>query len=207
MNSLIVLPLFFAAALGSYLPLHAPAVAYRAAPVVAHTVAHVSPAVVGHAHSARTQYHSQDNYGTYDYGYAEPNGAKKETRHPDGTVTGTYSHPLPDGRVLTNNYVADEYGFRSDLAPTAPKDFAPVVKAAYDVAAPVVAHTVDTHVIPQAPLHIAKSVDYVAAPAVVKSYAAAAPAYGYGYAGYGYPAPAYGYGAYGYAARAFPHPY
>jgi hypothetical protein len=46
-----------------------------------HTVAHV----------ARSQHHTQDAYGNYAYGYAEPNGAKKEVRHPDGTVTGTYS--------------------------------------------------------------------------------------------------------------------
>jgi hypothetical protein len=182
MNSLIVLPLFFAAAFAGYLPHHVPA------PVVAHHVAHVAPAVVGREYAARTQYHSQDNYGNYNYGYAEPNGAKTETRHPDGTVTGSYSHPLPDGRILTNNYVADEYGFRSNLAPTAAKDFAPKIKAAYDVAAPVIAHTVDTHVIPQPPVHIAKRFDYVAAPAApIYRYApapVAAPFYGFAAPGY-----------------------
>jgi hypothetical protein len=102
------------------------------------------------------------------------------------------SHPLPDGRILTNNYVADEYGFRSSLAPTAPKDFAPKVKAVYDVAAPVYATTYNTVAYRQAPIVATKSVDYltpVAAPATyVRSYGAplvksayAAPlAYGYG---------------------------
>jgi opacity protein-like surface antigen len=54
-------------------------------------VAQVAPAVVGKSYIHRTQHHSQNAYGQYDYGYAEPNSQKQETRHPDGTVTGSYS--------------------------------------------------------------------------------------------------------------------
>ena len=77
------------------------------------------------------------------------------------------SHPLPDGSILTNNYVADEYGFRSSLASTAHKDFASRVKSTYEVHAPVVQHTVETSVIPQSPLVKTKSVDYEYATAPV----------------------------------------
>jgi hypothetical protein len=84
----IVLPIFFAAAFAGIV---APYGAYNALPYAA------APAVVAAAPAysqygvARTQHHSQDNYGNYNYGYSEPNGAKVETRHPDGTVTGSYS--------------------------------------------------------------------------------------------------------------------
>ncbi|CAG0922153.1 unnamed protein product [Notodromas monacha] len=174
MNSLILLPLCFAACMASVFPvgLHKQYVHHE------HLVA---PVVHKTAHVARSQYHSQDNFGQYSYGYAEPNGAKKETRHADGTVVGSYSHPLPDGSFLTNNYVADEYGFRSSLAPTAHKDFAPVVKAAYDVTAPIVAHSVGAYAVPRPDIHLTKRVD------------AFVPAAAYAYPTYAQPA-AYGYG-------------
>jgi hypothetical protein len=184
MNSLILLPLFAAVAAAGILPGHygAPAAYHGVAPVVA-----VAPAVYGNSYAQRSQYHSQDGYGQYSYGYAEPNSQKQEARHADGTVTGSYSHALPDGRVLVNNYVADEYGFRSSLAPTAAKDFAPVVKAAYHAEAPVFQHAVQTIVQPQPAIHVAKTINYAAPVA----YASAPIAYGYQAApGYGY-----GYGA------------
>jgi hypothetical protein len=81
-----VLPALFAAALafpGEYL--QQATNYYAAVPVAA---AATSSAVVS---VARTQHHSQDVNGNYHYGYSEPNGAKVETRHPDGTVTGSYS--------------------------------------------------------------------------------------------------------------------
>lgn len=168
MQSLVLLPLLAAVASAAYLPLVP--LAAPAAPVYA--------LARSYSEEAKSQFHSQSKNG-YDYGYAEPNGAKKETRHADGTVTGTYSHPLPDGRVLTNNYVADKYGFRSSLAPTAIKDFRPIVESTYDVKAPIVEHTVETVAVPQPAVQLTKSVDYVAhaAPtAYYNTYAYSAPA-------------------------------
>ena len=37
---------------------------------------------------------------------------REESRTPDGTVHGSYSYVDPDGRLITNNYVADSSGFR-----------------------------------------------------------------------------------------------
>ncbi|CAG0920987.1 unnamed protein product, partial [Notodromas monacha] len=78
-TAIILLPLCFAACMASVFPvgLHKQYVHHE------HLVA---PVVHKTAHVARSQYHSQDNFGQYSYGYAEPNGAKKETRHADGTV-------------------------------------------------------------------------------------------------------------------------
>ncbi|CAG0924461.1 unnamed protein product [Notodromas monacha] len=181
MNSLILLPLCFAACMASVLPL-----GYGH-----YEKQYLAPVVHKTSLVARSQYHSQDKLGQYKYGYAEPNGAKEETRHADGTVVGTYSHPLPDGSILTNNYVADEYGFRSSLAPTAPKDFLPVVKAAYDVTAPILAHSVGAYAIPRPDIHLTKRVDaYLPAP----SYAY--PAYIKPAGPYGYPDGRLAYGHY-----------
>ncbi|CAG0921527.1 unnamed protein product [Notodromas monacha] len=156
MDPAVLLPFLAAACAASLLPLHQ------------HPLYH--GVHFGKYTEDRSQFHAQTPHGGYNYGYAEPNGAKKETRHPDGTVTGTYSHPLPDGRTLTNNYVADAYGFRSNLAPTAPKDFSPIAVAAYDVSAPVYQHSVHAVAVPRPPIHVTKAVDYhQAAP------------YGYGY--------------------------
>lgn len=175
MKSLIILPFCFAAVLGG--PFLAP-LPYAAAPLAA-----VQYGV------ARTQHHSQDAYGNYQYGYSEPNGAKIETRHPDGTVTGSYSYPTSDGRILTRNYIADRHGFKDSSAPTALKDFAPKLESVYDVKAPVYATTYGAVAIPQAPLVATRSVEY-AAPALVRSYGAPLVKSGY------LQAPlAYGYGA------------
>ena len=36
------------------------------------------------------QHHIQDDWGGYNYGYADINSAKEETRNPDGSVVGSY---------------------------------------------------------------------------------------------------------------------
>ncbi|CAG0883233.1 unnamed protein product [Darwinula stevensoni] len=92
-------------------------------PAIAIAAAH--PFAVGvapYATEHRSQYHAQDNYGNYAYGYANKDQAKEERKFPDGTVIGSYSYNSPDGTLVTNNYVADEHGFRSNLAPTLAKD-------------------------------------------------------------------------------------
>ena len=59
-----------------------------------------------------TQYHAQDEFGQYSYGYSNPTATKSETRTLDGVVEGSYSYLSPDGRIITNNYAADHTGFR-----------------------------------------------------------------------------------------------
>ena len=66
------------------------------------------------------QFLRQDDYGQYAYGYNNPSSSKVESRTLDGTVRGSYSYLSPDGRVVTNEYVADRNGFRSSLDPANP---------------------------------------------------------------------------------------
>jgi hypothetical protein len=66
------------------------------------------------------QFMHQDSYGQYTYGYDNPSSTKVESRTHDGTVRGSYSYLAPDGRILTNNYIADHNGFRSSLDPANP---------------------------------------------------------------------------------------
>ena len=79
-----------------------------------------------------TQYHAQSELGEYEYGYSNPvhsqtikkyfkkiflkhvfysgilqTSSKFERKDSLGRVEGSYSYVSPDGRVVTNNYVAD----------------------------------------------------------------------------------------------------
>lgn len=78
------------------------------------TVAVAKAPVVSYApiyHSS--QYQTQDNYGQYSYGYAEPLSAKTETRTADGVTRGGYSYIDANGVLQTVHYVADPVnGFR-----------------------------------------------------------------------------------------------
>merc|ERR1719312_1835192 len=80
----------------------------------------------------------------YEYGvsddYSGANFRKSETQDAGGNVAGSFSINLPDGRVQTTSYHADDQlGFVADVTyegtPVYPE--APVVKAVH---APVVAH-------------------------------------------------------------------
>merc|ERR1712241_12087 len=73
-----------------------------------------------------TQFHAQDEFGNYQYGYSNINSQKHEIGNAiQGTVEGTYSYVDGHGDVQTRNYVSDALGFRvkaTDLpvAPAAP---------------------------------------------------------------------------------------
>jgi len=59
-----------------------------------------------------TQHHAQDEFGNYEYGYDNPNSAKREQGNADGVVRGSYL--IKDMGVARQvNYVADAYGFRA----------------------------------------------------------------------------------------------
>ena len=84
------------------LPHAAPAVAVHAAPV---------PAVAGPGPIA-SQYHRQDEFGNYEYGYSNIHSMKHEAGNAYTGVSGTYSYVDPNGLTQTTNYIADGLGFR-----------------------------------------------------------------------------------------------
>merc|ERR1711981_897424 len=89
---------------------------YVAAPVAA-PVVHAAPVVaaapVVHAAAPEgSQYHSQDDFGQYSYGYSDPNSVKQEIKTADGVTRGAYSYVDANGIVQTVNYIADALGFR-----------------------------------------------------------------------------------------------
>ncbi|XP_053956114.1 uncharacterized protein LOC128861756 [Anastrepha ludens] len=58
------------------------------------------------------QYHTQDNFGQYTYGYGEPLSTKQEVRTLDGITRGSYSYIDAAGKLQTVAYTADVDGFR-----------------------------------------------------------------------------------------------
>merc|ERR1711890_24628 len=111
--------------------------------VVCAVSAGVIPAHYGYG-GASEQHHSQDEAGNYAYGYSDPNSHKEESGNAYGAVKGSYSYVAPDGSVIHNDYYADENGFRSNLAPTAPHDVYPE---------PDYSHHTGHHVAHVAPAH------------------------------------------------------
>ena len=45
------------------------------------------------------QYHSQDDFGQYSYGYSNEDSFKNEHRTADGTVSGSYSYVDANGKL------------------------------------------------------------------------------------------------------------
>merc|ERR1712073_289148 len=110
-----------------------------------------------------SQYHAQDDFGQYSFGYSDGNSVKQEVKTADGVIRGAYSYVDSDGIVQTVNYIADGLGFRvgdtnlpvhevnapaaAPVAVAAAPAVAPVaaapVEAAAPAAVPVVAATVD----------------------------------------------------------------
>ena len=70
-----------------------------------------------------TQYHAQDEFGNYEYGYSNPNSEKQERRDAYGNVIGRYAYNDNTGYPKHLAYVADNFGFRvtaSNILPVAP---------------------------------------------------------------------------------------
>jgi len=106
----------------------APYVAQAAVPVVA-----ASPAVTG------SQYHAQDDFGQYSFGYNDPNSQRQEIKTADGVVRGAYQYVDEAGVLQTVEYVADEGGFRVAATNLPSGPAAPVVDTP-EVAAAKAAH-------------------------------------------------------------------
>ena len=103
-----------------------------AAPVHAAPFAVAAPAAVPVIASPTTvQHHSQDEFGAFNYGYADGNSAKEEIHTPDGITRGSYSYVDANGLIQRVDYIADPInGFRvaGTNIPVAP-GAAPVVLA------------------------------------------------------------------------------
>merc|ERR1719187_451854 len=92
MNGLIVLAAVVCASTGQQV--YAPGLAVPAAPV---------------SH----QFHAQDEFGQFSFGYAGGPTAKTEARNAYGVTTGSYQYVDPNGVLQTVNYIADPVnGFR-----------------------------------------------------------------------------------------------
>merc|ERR1712168_1748761 len=143
---------------------HAPVVhAVHAAPVVHAAPAYHAPVV--HAapvvkvapayHAAEPAYPDEPSPYTYTYAVADDYSKAafnaEETADGAGTVSGSYSVALPDGRTQHVNYHANGYdGYVADVTyeGTAVYPDAPVVKAAPAYAAPVVHASPIVHAAP-----------------------------------------------------------
>jgi len=113
------------------LPLAAPAPLPLAAPVP------VAPIV----EPPSSQFHAQDEFGQFSFGYQNINSAKTETKDAFGVTRGSYQYVDANGVLQTVNYIADDVnGFRvaGTNIPVAP-EAAPVVAPVAPVAAPLVA--------------------------------------------------------------------
>merc|ERR1712117_56205 len=112
-------------------PIAAPAPLPLAAPVP------VAPIV----EPPSSQFHAQDEFGQFSFGYQNINSAKTETKDAFGVTRGSYQYVDANGVLQTVNYIADDVnGFRvaGTNIPVAP-EAAPVVAPVAPVTAPLVA--------------------------------------------------------------------
>ena len=74
------------------------------------------------SHSS-SQFHKQDEFGNYEYGYSNINSVKHEAGNTYSGVSGSYSYVDANGLTQTTNYVADDLGFRVQATnlPVAPR--------------------------------------------------------------------------------------
>merc|ERR1712186_292954 len=114
-------------------------VAQAAAPVEAVAPAAV-PVVAATVDAANNQFHAQDDYGQFNYGYSNGHSTKQELKTADGVTRGSYSYVDANGIIQTVNYLSDALGFRvaATNLPVHHVDAAP--------AAPAAAPAMDTNV-------------------------------------------------------------
>merc|ERR1711936_1261162 len=90
-----------------------------------------------------SQFHAQDEFGQFSFGYQNINSAKSETKDAFGVTRGSYQYVDANGVLQTVNYIADDInGFRvaGTNIPVAPEAVAlagPVAPAAAPLIAPV----------------------------------------------------------------------
>merc|ERR1711902_96450 len=136
-------PVAVAASAPVAIPAAAPVAVPAASPVAVPAVAPVAVAAAPEG----SQYHAQDDFGQYSFGYSDGNSVKQEVKTADGVIRGHYQYVDSDGIVQTVNYIADALGFRVgatnlpvhhvDSEPVAPvAAAAPVAVEATPVVAP-----------------------------------------------------------------------
>merc|ERR1712073_180635 len=149
--------------------------------------------VVATADAANTQYHAQDDFGQFNYGYSNPLSTKQELKTADGVTRGSYSYVDANGIIQTVNYLSDALGFRVaatnlpvhhvDAAPAAAAAAAPVAvaeeaPAVVDAYTPVAEEKVMTPSVQYAYLPYAQNYEYYgAATPVVQAAAPVVQAY------------------------------
>jgi len=158
-------PLPFNAPVPAPLPLAAPVPAPLAAPVPAPIPLAAPIPVAPVVEPPSSQFHAQDEFGQFSFGYQNINSAKTETKDAFGVTRGSYQYVDANGVLQTVNYIADDVnGFRvaGTNIPVAPEVAA--------VAAPLVAPVavVDT------PEVAAAKAEHLAAHAEAKAAAEAA---------------------------------
>ena len=95
--------------------LGAPVVTVNAAPIEAAApvvTVNAAPIEAAAPLNPSSQFHAQDEFGNFQYGYSNINSQKHETGNAYGGVSGSYSYVDANGIVQTINYIADELGFR-----------------------------------------------------------------------------------------------
>merc|ERR1712170_273211 len=128
-------PLAAPAPVPAPLPVAAPAPLPLAAPVPLAAPAPVAPIV----EPPSSQFHAQDEFGQFSFGYQNINSAKTESRDAFGVTRGSYQYVDANGILQTVNYIADPVnGFRvaGTNIPVAP-EVAPVAVASAPLVAPV----------------------------------------------------------------------
>merc|ERR1739844_576831 len=87
-----------------------------------------------------SQFHAQDEFGQFSFGYENINSAKTETKDAFGVTRGSYQYVDANGILQTVNYIADDInGFRvaGTNIPVAVAGAQPVAPAALPLVAPV----------------------------------------------------------------------
>merc|ERR1711863_79211 len=87
-----------------------------------------------------SQFHAQDEFGRFSFGYENINSAKTETKDAFGVTRGSYQYVDANGIVQTVNYIADDInGFRvaGTNIPVAVAAAQPVAPATLPLVAPV----------------------------------------------------------------------
>merc|ERR1711981_1089598 len=87
-----------------------------------------------------SQFHAQDEFGQFSFGYENINSAKTETKDAFGVTRGSYQYVDANGIIQTVNYIADDInGFRvaGTNIPVAVAGAQPAAPAALPLVAPV----------------------------------------------------------------------
>merc|ERR1719410_1368650 len=94
----------------------APTVAAASAPVAVAAPSVATPVAIttatGPLDASNNQYHAQDDFGQYNYGFSHPTQTKQELKTADGVTRGSYSYVDANGLLQTVNYISDAMGFR-----------------------------------------------------------------------------------------------